>query len=95
MDEFRVVMTDGQQHRYLRTDDVQPTPDGGTALIFRWNGRYFGPKLLGAIAENWRYGQADHPYNRTGAPAPAGHCGGDIPMLWRTSAEVAHESSRS
>jgi hypothetical protein len=43
-DELCVVMTDGQQHRYLRTDDVQPTPDGRTALIFRWNGRYFGPK---------------------------------------------------
>ncbi len=43
-DELCVVMTDGQQHRYLPTDDVQPTPDGRTALIFRWNGRYFGPK---------------------------------------------------
>ena len=44
VDELCVVMTDGQQHRYLRTDDVQQTPDGRTALIFRWNGRYFGPK---------------------------------------------------
>ena len=43
-DELCVVMTDGQQHRYLRTDDVQPTPDGRIALIFRWSGRYFGPK---------------------------------------------------
>jgi hypothetical protein len=42
--ELCVVMTDGQQHRYIRTADLQPTPTGRTALIFRWTGRYFGPK---------------------------------------------------
>lgn len=43
-DELSVVMTDGQQHRYLRTNDVQPLPDGGLALVFDWVGRYFGSK---------------------------------------------------
>ncbi len=43
-DELCVVMTDGQQHRYLRTDDVQTIPSGRMALIFRWTGRYFGPR---------------------------------------------------
>jgi hypothetical protein len=38
-----VVMSDGQQHRYLRTEEVR-TEHGGSALVFRWNGRYFGPK---------------------------------------------------
>jgi hypothetical protein len=41
-DELCVVMTDGQQHRYLRTDEIQIGEDGHSALVFRWNGRYFG-----------------------------------------------------
>jgi len=42
--ELCVVMTDGQQHRYVRTDDLQPLPDGPSALVFEWTGRYYGPK---------------------------------------------------
>jgi hypothetical protein len=42
--ELCVVMTDGQQHRYVRTGDVQTLPDGRTALVFGWHGRDHGPK---------------------------------------------------
>jgi hypothetical protein len=42
--ELCVVMTDGQQHRYVRTDNLQVLPDGRSALVFEWTGRYFGPK---------------------------------------------------
>ena len=43
-DELCVVMTDGQQHRYVRTDEVQRLPNGRTAVVFDWAGRYYGPK---------------------------------------------------
>lgn len=43
-DELSVVMTDGQQHRYLRTNEVRSLPDGGSAVTFNWAGRYYGPK---------------------------------------------------
>jgi hypothetical protein len=43
-DELAVVMTDGQQHRYLRTKKVQTLPDGRLAAVFNWVGRYYGPK---------------------------------------------------
>ena len=43
-DELDVVMTDGQQHRYVRTDHVQPLPDGRFAVVFEFTGRYYGPK---------------------------------------------------
>ncbi len=43
-DELCVVMTDGQQHRYERTRNVRALPDGRSALIFDWTGRYYGPK---------------------------------------------------
>ena len=43
-DQLCVVMTDGQQHQYLRTDEFQAVEDGQSALVFRWNGRYYGPK---------------------------------------------------
>jgi hypothetical protein len=43
-DELCVVMTDGQQHRYVRTDEVQRTPDGRLRVVFDWMGRYYGPK---------------------------------------------------
>ena len=43
-DELCVVMTDGQQHRYLRTNEVQRLPDGRSAVVFDWAGRYYGPK---------------------------------------------------
>jgi hypothetical protein len=42
--ELCVVMTDGQQHRYVRTGQVQPLPDGRFAVVFDWAGRYYGPK---------------------------------------------------
>ena len=43
-DRLCVVMTDGQQHQYLRTDELQAVEDGHSVLVFRWNGRYYGPK---------------------------------------------------
>jgi hypothetical protein len=42
--ELCVVMTDGQQHCYRRTEDVQPLPDGRLAVVFDWAGRYYGTK---------------------------------------------------
>lgn len=42
--ELCVVMTDGQQHRYRRTKEVRPLPDGRLAVVFDWVGRYYGPK---------------------------------------------------
>jgi hypothetical protein len=44
IDELRVAMTDGQQHRYLRSNQVQRLPDGRSAVVFDWAGRYYGPK---------------------------------------------------
>jgi hypothetical protein len=43
-DELCVVMTDGQQHRHRRTSEVQRLPDGRSAMVFDWVGRYYGPK---------------------------------------------------
>jgi hypothetical protein len=43
-DELCVVMTDGQQHRYVRTDEAQRALDGRLRVVFDWKGRYFGPK---------------------------------------------------
>jgi hypothetical protein len=43
-DELWVVMTDGQQHLYARTDITQSLPDGRTALVYEWKGRRFGLK---------------------------------------------------
>jgi len=43
-DELCIVMSDGQQHRYVRTDEVQPFPDGRLGVVFDWKGRYYGPK---------------------------------------------------
>jgi hypothetical protein len=43
-DELSVVMSDGQQHRYARTDKVQRLPDGQAGVVFDWTGRYYGPK---------------------------------------------------
>jgi hypothetical protein len=42
--ELSVVMSDGQQHRYVRTDNIQSLPDGQSGVVFDWAGRYFGPK---------------------------------------------------
>jgi hypothetical protein len=43
-EELSIVMSDGQQHRYVRTDEVQPLPDGVLGVVFDWTGRYYGPK---------------------------------------------------
>ena len=43
-DELSVVMSDGQQHRYVRTDEVQRLADSRVAVVFDWAGRYYGPK---------------------------------------------------
>jgi hypothetical protein len=43
-EDLRVIMTDGQQHLYGRTNKEQNLSDGRTALIYEWKGRYFGPK---------------------------------------------------
>ena len=42
-DELSVVMSDGQQHRYVRTGDTRRLPNGSLAQVFDWAGRYFGP----------------------------------------------------
>ena len=42
--ELCVVMSDGQQHRYRRTEELQPLPDGRVAVVFEWAGQYYGPK---------------------------------------------------
>ena len=42
--ELCIVMTDGQQHRYRRTDGSQPQSDGRLVPVFDWAGRYYGPK---------------------------------------------------
>jgi hypothetical protein len=42
-DELCVVMSDGQQHRYRRTAEMQSLPDGRMAVVFDWAGRYYGP----------------------------------------------------
>jgi len=43
-DELSVVMSDGQQHRYVRTDEIQRLTDGQLVVVFDWAGRYYGPK---------------------------------------------------
>jgi len=43
-EQLCVIMTDGQQHRYLRTERIQVLPDSRSALVFEYGGRYFGPK---------------------------------------------------
>jgi hypothetical protein len=42
--ELCVIMTDGQQHRYLRTERVQVLADGRPATVFEYRGRIYGPK---------------------------------------------------
>jgi hypothetical protein len=43
-DELSIVMSDGQQHRYVRTDGIEHLPDGRLGVVFDWAGRYYGPK---------------------------------------------------
>jgi hypothetical protein len=42
--ELCIVMTDGAQHRYRRTTEMQSLPDGRMAVVFEWAGRYYGPR---------------------------------------------------
>jgi hypothetical protein len=42
--ELSVVMSDGQQHRYRRTNEVEPLSGGRSGVVFAWAGRYYGPK---------------------------------------------------
>jgi hypothetical protein len=42
--ELSVVMTDGQQHRYRRTNAARSLSDGRLVPVFDWVGRYYGPK---------------------------------------------------
>jgi len=42
-EELCVVMTDGQQHRYLRTERIQELPDGRSVPVFEYGGRSYGP----------------------------------------------------
>jgi len=42
--ELSVVMSDGQQHRYVRTDEVRRLADSRFGVVFDWAGRYYGPK---------------------------------------------------
>jgi hypothetical protein len=42
--ELSVVMTDGEQHRYRRTNRVERLSDDRSAVVFAWAGRYYGPK---------------------------------------------------
>ena len=42
-DELDIVMSDGQQHRYVRTGSTQRRLDGPLAEVFGWAGRYYGP----------------------------------------------------
>jgi len=43
-DDLCVIMTDGQTHQYIRTERIQELPDGRSALVFDYGGRYYGPK---------------------------------------------------
>jgi len=42
-DHLCVVLTDGQQHHYLRTDEFQTLGDGHSATVFRWDVSYRRP----------------------------------------------------
>ena len=39
---LQVIMTDGQHHRYHRTEVVRQS-DGRRVVVFEWEGRRFGP----------------------------------------------------
>jgi hypothetical protein len=43
-EQLCVIMTDGQQHRYVRTDRIEFLPDGRSAVVFAYRCRYNGPK---------------------------------------------------
>jgi hypothetical protein len=37
-----VTMSDGQQHRYIRTERIQTLADGRLASVFEYRGRFYG-----------------------------------------------------
>ncbi len=41
--ELQVIMSDGQQHLYRRTDLLHEV-DGRSVAVFEWVGRQFGPR---------------------------------------------------
>ena len=41
--ELTVVMSDGQRHRYVRSDDVVEIDSGRRCAVFRYAGRVYGP----------------------------------------------------
>jgi predicted alpha/beta hydrolase len=43
-EQLCVIMTDGQQQRYVRTERTQVLPDGRSAVVFEYRGRHYGPK---------------------------------------------------
>ena len=43
-EQLSVIMTDGQQHRYVRTERVQVLADGRSASVFEYRGQFYGPK---------------------------------------------------
>ena len=42
--EVKVVMSDGQKHRYVRTAQFGALSDRSHARVFVWVGRYYGPE---------------------------------------------------
>ncbi len=43
-EQLCVIMTDGQQQRYVRTERTQVLPDGRSAVVFEYRGRHYGAK---------------------------------------------------
>ncbi len=44
-EQLFVIMTDGQQHRYVRTERAQVLADGRSASVFEYRGRFYGTPL--------------------------------------------------
>jgi hypothetical protein len=42
-DELCVVMTSGEQHRYVRTERLDVSAGGRSASVFEYRGRFYGP----------------------------------------------------
>ena len=43
-EQLRVIMTDGQQHRYVRTERIQVLANGRSASVFEYRGRLYRSK---------------------------------------------------
>ena len=43
IEQLCAIMTDGQQHRYMRTERMQVLADGRSAAVFEYRGRLYGP----------------------------------------------------